>query len=302
MPPPAMTDDKDPKADEKPVGAVPPIRRRRVIKTAETGVEAPPEPLEPIRVEEKTDGRKLLDARGPRMDFRRRDTRGPRRDDRGRGRRNDRPRFDDAPRSDAPRSDAPSAPVREERQRNDRAESQARSGDLGLPMRPKRGDASERAVREEMMRGGGESSRPARSRDPENREVRSRSDASASARASVEAPVTPPEPEAIDLGKELALIAAPPVSVKGPRKEKPKTAKEAMRARVEAQRSQDQRRRETKVERSGPASKRAKGEGPSEREADAEARDSSPPSSSERAPEPRPGLWQRFLGLFRSKR
>lgn len=151
-----------------------------------------------------------------------------------------------------------------------------------------------------MMRDDGDNGRPAKAGDRNEQREPSRGPRVARVASVPEAVAPPPEPETVDIGKELALLAAPPVSVKGPRKEKPKTAKEAMRARVEAQRSHEQKRRETKSERSGPSSKRAKVDDEAAREVTGEERDSSPPSSSERVPK-RPSLWQRFMGLFRSK-
>jgi hypothetical protein len=109
------------------------------------------------------------------------------------------------------------------------------------------------------------------------------------------APLAPPpsdkEPERPGIAEELRVLTAKRVSIAPRKKAKPKTAKEALRARTEEKRAK------------APPPKTAKERRPvgdDEREDD-ERETSAEDEANEResAPAPRAGLWQKIKGVFR---
>ena len=92
------------------------------------------------------------------------------------------------------------------------------------------------------------------------------------------------------MAEELRVLTAPLVTEKAKRKNKPKTAKEALRARAEQQRSP-----KNPAKRAPKAARQEEPEERDEEESPKSDRDSEPSSS----PRPPESFWARLKGLFR---
>lgn len=303
--------EEDPKA---PSGAVPPIKRR-VIKSAQTAPEggavgepslpAPAgsiasanpapvpkapvptaEPLPAVRVESRPDGRRLMDARAPRRP--QEDSRRPRPDrsqrspearnaDLGMPRRPDRTRqaFDERPR--VPRADAPPGEDRDSKTTVSdgwRRTAQAKAREEG---QPKQGEPRTATP---------DSAKPVERRRPEPKPV-------------IES-APPPAPKEPDSNAEIALAGAPPVRFKqaAPKKDKPKTGKEAL-----AQKTRDPKhsRKKGGGATTGSARVEAAAAKAKATEQDAEAGENEEQRESDAEIEipKRPSLWQRVVSIFK---